>query len=405
MNMLLTISWRNIWRHPARSGILLVAIIAGLWAGIVTMGWGKGMVQQRSDYLIRSELSHAQIHHPEFLAEREPWMHIPEAEEVSRWLAGDERIRNHTMRSRADAMAQSPLTTTGVRLIGVDIDTEPDVTTMHRQLTVGEYLDSDVRQPVFIGERLAEKLNLEIGHRLVVRFQDMDNEITAGAFTISGLYRTASSDFDERNVFVRKEHLSELLAQEPVVHEIAMVLHDMEMVDEVVADLNRLFPGVSAQSWYEISPELRYMNDMIGIMLYFIIGIIMLALAFGILNTMLMAIFERVRELGMLLSIGMSKRRVFSMIMLESVMLSLSGAAAGMLLSRLSIGWLSRHGIDLSMFGDGLAEFGIDAVIYPVLDGQDFVVVAIIVIAATLIASIWPGLKAIRLNPIVAARE
>lgn len=405
MNMLFSIAWRNIWRNPARSGVLLTAIAAGLWAGIVASGYANGLIKQRFEYLIENELSHIQIHHPEFRTEREPWMHLSDAADLEKWIREDGRIASWAPRTLADGMAQSPVAASVVQIQGIEPDRERAVTLMHERIQEGVYLDADIRNPVVIGQQLARKLNLGTGNRLVLRFQDINNELIAGAFTITGIFRSASSDYDERVVFVRAADLYELAAGEKIYHEIAIRLRDEGQLDQTAADINDTFPHVTAATWYELSPQLRVMDSFSGIYTVMIVVIIMLALAFGILNTMLMAIFERVRELGMLLAIGMNKTRVFLMIMMESVVLSLTGAAAGMGLAFLCLSWLGRRGIDLSLFGDGMAEFGFEPIIYPYVMGMEYVWVAFVVILAAMLASVYPAIKAIRLNPVEASKE
>ncbi len=400
MNMLLTISWRNIWRHPARSGVLLGAIIAGLWAGIMVSALTNGWVKQRFDNMILEELTHVQIHHPEFLAERESDMHIDRADDLMRFLEQDDRVRNFTPRTLSDAMIQSPLTSSGVQIRGVDIQSEPRTTTFHKNLTQGEYLDSEVRNPILLGERLAERLNVGVGNRVVLSFQDLDNHITSGSFNITGLFRTASNPYDERHVFVRAEDLNALLTDQTIWHEIAIILHDESMSNALAADLNREFDDIAAETWYELSPELRYITDMGGAMTFYIMVVIMLALAFGILNTMLMAIFERKRELGMLMAVGMSKIRIFLMIMLESVILTLTGAVVGLAVAHISVNYLSRKGLDMtSVGGESMAEFGYDAVVYPIANTGDYVTTMLLVAFTAILAAVYPAIKALRLNP------
>ncbi len=406
MKMLLSISWRNIWRHPARSGVLMMAIIAGLWAGILVTALTNGWIHQRFVNLIQEEITHVQIHHPEFLTEREPWMYIESSDEIFSTLSRDQRVLSWSARTLSDAMIQSPLTSSGVQVRGVQTDKERATTTFHENLTGGDYLDIDLRNPVLLGERLAEKLNVEIGNRIVLTFQDLNNEITSGSFTISGLFRTASNPYDERNVFVRTEDLQALLGGGEVYHEIAMMLQDEELSNAVAMDLNSEFEHIAAETWYELSPELRYITDAGGSLIVYIMAVILLALAFGILNTMLMAIFERMRELGMLLAIGMSKLRVFVMIMLESVILTFTGAAGGLLLAWLTLGYLGEKGIDMTaMGGDSMAEFGYDAVVYPIAYTNDYIMTIILVVITALLAAIYPAIKALRLNPGEVVRE
>lgn len=405
MKTLFTISWRNIWRHPARSTVLMLAVTVGLWAALVIVGWANGMIQQRMDYLIEREITHAQIHHPEFLADLHPWNNIPEHDKITNWLASHPEVAAFTSRTITEGMLQSPVKTAGVRITGIDIDTEPRTTRFHENLTEGEYLDTDMRNAVLMSRTLADEHNMRLGNRIVLTFENIDGELTSGSFFISGFYESASSEYERVHVFVRSKDLGSMLAEQPLSHEIGIMLKDAELVDSFVASLNERFDGIHAQTWREISPELNIMVALGGIMVIYLTLIFMIALGFGILNTMLMALFERMREIGMLLSIGMSKLRVFGMIMLEAMILTLSGAFAGMILAWLSILRLSNTGINLERFADGAAMVGIDYMIYPFMAPGDYTTVLIIVLVITMLASFYPALKAIRINPLEAARD
>lgn len=402
MKTLITLSWRNIWRHPARSSVLLAAIVAGLWAGVLTVGLVNGLMQQRIDYLIESEITHAQIHHPDFLAEGYSWLHIPDHAAITDWLENDERVVSLTSRTITDGMFQSPVKTSGVRIRGINTSSERRTTNFHENLVTGEYLDSDIRNAVLIGERLAMEHNMEVGNRIVLTFEDVNNELISASFNIVGLFRSASTDYDERNVFIRADEFNALLSDTPVHHEIGIMLTDEMLANTVVDALNTSFPGIHAQSWRQLSPELSMLVELGGVMVVLITLIIMAALAFGILNTMLMALFERMREIGMLLSIGMSRRRVFSMIMLEAMILTVAGAAVGMVLATLSIRYFRDTGLNLEMFAEGAAQLGWDHIIYPALSLAEYIIILTVVVIITLLASLYPAVKGIRINPLEA---
>ena len=405
MKTLLVISWRNIWRHPGRSGVLIAAVVAGLWAGVLTVGAMNGMYQQRLDYVINTEITHAQVHHPEFAAEGDSALFIPGHGDIAGWLDKDPRVRAHTSRTLTDGMLQSPTRTSGVRIRGIDVESETRTTTFHKTLVEGEYLDADTRNAALLGKSLASKHNLDIGNRIVLVFEDTQNELVAAAFHIVGLFRSASENYDSANVFVRQADLARHLADKPVYHEIAMMFYDEKHAPAVAADLNAQFEAVRAQTWYELSPELRTIVNYGGVMSMVITMVIMAALSFGILNTMLMAIFERMREIGMLISIGMRRSRVFMMILLESFILTLTGALAGIALAGASIFYFGKTGINLEMFAEGLAEIGWDPVIYPFLDASGYAAIVGIVVAVAILAAVYPAMKAFRVNPVRAARD
>lgn len=406
MKMLLSISWRNIWRNPARSSVLMGAIVIGMWAGIMISSLTNGMMHQRFNNLIEESVTHAQVHHPEYLIERDPSMMIPEPEELFDAISGDSRVDTFTARTLSSGMIQSPLTTSGVQIHGVRVDMEPATTTFHENIIDGEYLDADIRNPILLGESLSEKLDIGIGNRVVLTFQSVDDELTSASFNVVGIFKTASDAFDERSVRVRSEDLSELLAGSPVYHEIAVMLQDADSSKAFTDDLGALFPNVAAETWYELSPELRYISDFGNSMTFYIMLVILLALAFGILNTMLMAIFERTRELGMLMAVGMSRIRIFVMIMLESVVLTLSGAVIGILIAVGFVNRLDDSGIDMAAIGgESLSEFGYDTVIYPIMTGTDYTNIIILVICTAIISAIYPAIKALRIKPAEVVRE
>jgi len=406
MKMLFSIAWRNIWRHPGRSGVLIASIVAGMWAGIMVSSWANGLIEQRVNNVINEELTHAQIHHPEFLTEREPGMYIQPYVDIITFLKNDSRVQAYSSRTLLDGMIQSAATTSGARIIGIDKEMERETTTFHQNLIDGEYLNNDLRNPVFIGEKLINKLNVEIGDRLVLTFQNIENEITSGAFTVSGVFRTGQNLYDEQTVYVNREDLSDLVANRPLYHEIAIMLHDRNQGEPLVSDINQQFNSVTAETWIELSPEMRYMTQASGSYMFYIMIVILFALAFGILNTMTMAIFERMRELGMLMAIGMNKLRVFTMIMLESVMLTLTGAAVGMFVGYLTVNYFNKNGLDLTAIGgDSFEIWGYEALVYPYVNPEEYLYVMFLVIATALLAAIYPALKALKLVPGEVVRE
>ena len=189
-----------------------------------------------------------------------------------------------------------------------------------------------------------------------------------------------------------------------LIHEIAILLNNIDDADMVKEELDRISGGNTVRTWKELAPDAALMNDFM-IMYYFIfIGIIMLALAFGIINTMLMAILERTKELGMLMAIGMNRKRIFKMIMLETVFLTVVGAVAGMLSGWAITQILGKTGIHFSGWGEGFEAIGYAARVYPELTPEFFVFITIMVIATAIISSVWPARKALKLIPVEALR-
>lgn len=402
--MLWMIAWRNVWRNKKRSAIIICAIAFGLWAGLLTMALSLGWAEQAVNSAIATRLSHFQIHREGFLAHKEIGLTIPDGNRVLDEVRRLPGVRAAVGRSVVAGMASSAATGTGVEIYGVVPDEEKKVTDLYTQMIAGNYFNSDKRNPVIIGERLARKLEVEVGNKIVLTAQMADGNLGAGAFRVVGIYKTVSSMFDQATVFARRDDLDRIFGLQDGIHEIALLVDDVKNMDEFSPRLKAAFPDLVVNSWKDLAPELGMTTEMTDQMLYIFLIIILLALVFGITNTMLMGVLERIRELGVIMALGMKGIRIFSMIVLETIFLSVMGGLLGILIGAVTIEILSHTGIDLSLFAEGLAAFGTSEILYPVLPFSEYPKVVTLVIVTALVAAIYPGVKAVKLNPVQAIR-
>lgn len=406
MKTLLKIAWRNVWRNPKRSLVMIAAILLGLWAGIFVSALSFGMLKQRFIISIEQEISHMQIHHPDFLKDRDVKYGIREWEKLTKALGSDEEIKNYSGRTLVNGMLATASLTRGVNIIGIDPVAENNTTGLSNIVLNGSYFTGESRNQVLVGRKLAEKTKLQERSRLVLTFQNADGELVSASFRVAGIYQSANTMNDERNVYVLQSDLNGYLSNETIINELAVVGSDFEKISEAADRYKQQFPELSIRIWSEISPELSYMQEMVQTMLLIILAIILFALAFGLVNTMLMSVFERVRELGMLMAVGLNRRKVFGMIMFETTYLTLLGAAGGMLLGYLTMKLTGRMGIDLAKVGgDSLHDFGFPSLVYPHLDASFFMMLTLLVVITAFLTSIYPALKALRLKPAEAVRK
>jgi ABC-type lipoprotein release transport system permease subunit len=240
--------------------------------------------------------------------------------------------------------------------------------------------------------------------RLTLTFMDSENYMTGGRFRIVGLYDIPNSMYESMNLFVVQSQLQEMIGIDNKVHQLIVKLSDKSETEKVAEEIALLYPDIEVMTWQKLAPDLAMMSELTGIMYGFFMGIILAALAFGIVNTMLMVVLERTKELGMLTAIGMSKKRVFRMIMTESVLLSLTGGVIGMVLGKLLITATSKSGINLSGMQEGFEQMGFSAVIYPDIEPGFFILVVVLIIVTGILSSIYPALKALKLDPAEALR-
>ena len=203
---------------------------------------------------------------------------------------------------------------------------------------------------------------------------------------------------------MKKEDLQKVLGKGQAIHEIGIICNAFEDATKVAQGINTFSPKNKAETWGEIAPELGYAQEMMSGIIYIFMSIILVALSFGIINTMLMAVLERKRELGMLMSVGMNKRKVFYMVIFETLFISFVAAPAGIIISYLMISYFGTHGIDLSAVGEGLEELGIGTRVFTQLPVEHYINISLLTFFLTFLSSIIPARRALKLDPAEAVR-
>lgn len=401
--MILRIAWRNIWRSKIRSSVVIAAIAIGLLAGVFASAFLQGMMKQKVESVIKLEMSDFQIHQPSFTDEFLAKLYIAKGQEIQEEIEKNEHVIGTSGRLISMGMMGTPTKNGGIKIVGIEADKEALITGLEEKVLEGDYFVKDKRNQILVSRKLADDYKIEHKSKVVLTIQDADGEITAGAFRIMGIYQSNNSMFDKMNVYVRQDDLRRLMGIEKGVHEIAVLLDDHNLAEPIAEKYQTAYPDLEVKPWLDLALGMRFMVEALDMYLYFIVGIILLALLFSILNTMLMAILERIRELGMLMAVGMTKPQVFRMVMYETVMLSMLGAPIGLLISWLLISYFASSGIDLG--GAAYADLGFSNVIYPFLASKSYLEVTVMVLVMAILAAIYPAYKALKLKPVEAIRE
>ena len=252
------------------------------------------------------------------------------------------------------------------------------------------------------GRKLAKTLNTEVGKRIVLMSQDPDNEIADRGYRVVGLFRSNVTAFEEAFVFAGKSTTQKMLRIGDQVSEFFAVGDDYRDVEGVFAAVNSRLDGtVAVQRWFEIDTYLGSMlKVMDGFLLVWII-VIFLALSFGLVNTLVMAVFERVREIGLMLALGMKPMFILGQIVIESLMLLALGLAIGTALAWAAVQPI-KDGIDISIVGEGLDMWGMSSVLYPELLLGDVVLANVVVLVLGFLASLSPAWRAAHYEPVEA---
>ncbi len=403
-----SLSWKNIWRNKTRSLIIIFAIVFGVIGGVGIIAFLNGLINQRLEMAIGNEVSNIQIHNIHFQSNKEIIDTIPHISRLTAVLDTNRKIKAYCTRLKIVAMINSASNGEGIMLNGIDPEKEKTVTGICKYIQTGTYFADNRKYVILVGEKLAQKLKIKLHSKVVVTMQSISGELTSAAFKVVGIYKTNNSTFDGRNVFVRKPELADIIGTPAQTgHEIAISVYNDSESATIAESIRNKYDDdkLSIEVWYDVMPELGLLTGAMNYMLYIFMLIIFLALSFGIINTMLMAVLERVREIGMLMAIGMNKTRIFTMIMLETVLLMLTGSVTGLILSYALVNITGKYGIDLSKFASGLSGFGFSSIVYPVLENGTYIKIIIMVVIAGIISSIIPARRALKLNPSEAIRK
>ena len=356
------------------------------------------------DGAVKSYLSHVQLHHPNFLENYNIKDTIPDPKKLVSEIKKNSLIKAYSTRSIIAGMGSTAHGSKGLQVIGVDPEYEKNITNISENLVKGSYFTEIKSKPVVIGQTLADKLKLDIKKKLYLTFVDKNGDQQKLKLKVEGIYKTASSIFDETNVFMKREDINNVLHTN-IAHEIAILCNTIDDADKLKNQLAEEFPEDKVETWSEIAPELGYADEMMSTFIYIFMGIILLALSFGVINTMLMAVLERKRELGMLMSVGMNKLKIFLMILFETIFISMIATPVGIILSYWIISYFGEHGIDLSIVGKGLENFGVGAVIYTYLPSNLYVNITILTLFVAIVSSLLPARRALKLDPAEAVRS
>ena len=393
---------RNLWRNHRRTIIMVAAVSIGVWAMIFMTALMRGMVNDMVRDGIRSLPGQIQVHNPDF--RDDPSVNnllAPTDAEIYGAFSTTE-IESWASRVKVPAVISSERESRGVTLFGVDPGQEKSINAIGNDIVEGRGLESIDDSGVVIGRKLAEKLETKVGKRIVLMSQDPQNEIADRGYRVVGLFKAQLSSYEETLVFAGKSTVQKMLRIDDHVSEVAVTGDDYRNVDTLYKEVEALF-GENAEvlPWQELDSYLRSMlKVMDGFVLVWMI-VIFLALSFGLVNTLVMAVFERVREIGLMLALGMRPSSILGQIIVESIMLLVLGLVIGNTLAFASIAPL-RDGIDISMVAEGMEMFGAASILYPELELKDVVTANIVVLTLGFLASLSPAWRASRYDPIEA---
>ncbi|MCB0478548.1 MAG: ABC transporter permease [Crocinitomicaceae bacterium] len=406
MKTLLKISWRNCWKSPLRTGIVIGSIIVGIWSSIFMMGFMDGMMTSRKNNVINTRLGHIQIHSPEYEYDPNILNSVKDREKVIQALENNPHVVGYTDRFVTEGVLKTAREQRGIKINGIDVEKDAATLLISEKADQGSFFGEEFKYPVAVGDKLAKELKLEIGSKVSLSLTKPDSTQTSKNFKVAAIYKSGDAAYDNYNIFVPKEAIYKVIkSDEPIVHEIIVKIDDIEKADEVKAELLKSIKSDEVLTWLEADPYSAYAEDSYGMMMFILMTVIIVALLFGILNTVIMSVLERKREIGVLRSIGMTKKKVWAMITLESLIFGLVGGPLGILTGWATTAYFGKYGFDLSSYGEAMEAYGLDTIVYFNIPVEYYFIYSFLIVIATVIGSLIPAYIATRVNPIEAIRS
>jgi len=403
-------AWRNIWRNPRRTILTISAIAFASLLLVFMLSFQFGSYETMINTSVKIQTGHLQIQAREFQDKKDIRLVVPGPARIAEVLNQIPHIAAYTYRGQAFSLVSSDQRTYGVAVTGIDPGREAQVSRLKSLVRQGDFLAADDTNQALIGQLLARNLRVKLGDELTVLGQGRDGSIAATVVQVKGIFSSGIADFDRAAIHIPLHTFQEVYSMQGAVHEVVITADSLGDIDSIKTGVSagllqiEFDKPVTVLDWDELMPGLRQSieMDLISGLIFYLL--LVLVVAFSILNTFLMAIFERTREFGVLMAIGTTPGRLTKVLLIESMTMTLIGIVSGIMAGSLITLYFQAHGIDFSGASELLSQFGITGRMYPKLSWLSALSGPLAVLIITFFAALYPALKVRRLQPVEAMR-
>ena len=427
--MIHTIAWRNLWRRKQRVLFTALAMGVGVALSMGSMALQSGIFSEVFDEMVTDTLGHVQVHHPQYPTLKHMHDTLSQAPGLLKKTEAIKGVRVAAPRLFSVALVGSEAQSAGALIIGVDPEREVKLSEINLEVNVGRWLNSEPANELTLGVELAKELGAQLDDELALVGQDAYGGVAQGLFKVVGIIESGLTELDQAGVWLHLNDAQDLFALENQVHELiivggqsaqeamafgkgqeqvqafkALIRSELSPIRMGSSELINPKSSLLVQTWREARPSVSQLMDTQQASAYIMLIIVLAVAAIGVLNTMLMNIYERSRELGVMLALGIKPSQVRLLIFTESFYLATLAMVIGLILGGLIDYLLITYGLDFSVDGKGLSYGGVrlSPRLYGVFEMSALWLSVIALYSMTLIASIWPAFKASRIEPIQA---
>jgi putative ABC transport system permease protein len=411
MSIDVKMAWRNIWRNPRRSILTISAIAFASVLLVFMLSWQFGSYDTMINSAVRIHTGHLQVQARGYKDKKDIRLVVPDPAAVGGVLDETPGVAAYTFRANAFSLASSKERTYGIIVIGIDPTREARVSTLKKLIRKGSYLSEEGTNQALVGGLLAKNLQVSLGDELVLLGQGRDGTIAATAVKVKGIYSSGQDEFDRSSMHISLKDFQDVYSMHGAVHEVVVLGRSLDEVSEikkaVAAGIRKMEKRhrLVVVDWMELMPGLiqGIQMDLVGGLIFYFILIVVVA--FSILNTFLMCIFERTREFGVIMAIGTSPGRLTKLLLIESTTITMIGIVVGIIAGSLITWYFQVHGIVISGASELLRQYGMPERMFPQLSLLSVSIGPGAVLVITLLTALYPALKVRRLRPVEAMRS
>ena len=407
MNIIPRLAWRNLWRQPRRTWLTAGAMVFSNILLVFMMSLQFGMYDLMIDNGLKAATGHMQVQAPGYVDDQKMRQTVPAVRELAADLRAELATDNVAARAQSFVLASSEDRSYGIAVIGVEPEFEPIVSSIPGLVSEGRFLEEGDAPEIIIGKVLARNLRVGLGDELTLLGSGLDGSFAAAVVKIVGIFDSGIADLDRSVVEVPLPFFQDVFYMEGAGHQVVINAPNIDLAPELFTRVQALVPADDdhvVHDWNRLQPGLRQAIQADMSSAFFMYGILVILVAFSVLNTQLMSVLERTREFGIVMSLGLKPGRIGRLVILETMMMGLLGAVIGAAAGALVTSWFSVNGLSIPGMEEMAAQFNLPARMYPQVSLMTLLVGPSIVFLFSVLAALYPAIRLHWLHPVAAMR-
>lgn len=399
--LFLSLAWRNIWRNRRRTLITFAAIGVGVWSMIVLAALMDAWATSVFNASTKTLTGHGQIHAASYLDDPSVDHRFSLPEGPLTTLLESKQVKTWSTRVRVPAIIQTERENSPVEIVGIIPERERGLSFIADAVHEGRYLEGKQDPGILLGRKLVKRLHTNVNKRVVIMSQSSTGGIAEKGFRVVGIFDSEQEETETAYAFISQGQAQDMLAIGGDISEISFVVRELDSLPTFIKQLRHTAPELDIQPWFALEPFTNAILKISDGTIKLWTVVMFILVAFGLVNTLLMAVFERAREFGLLQALGLRPYLILLVVLFESLLLIGVGVLAG-LLSGMSTVLAFHNGLDLGVLAKGATMFGAGRVLYPQLHIVQTIYIGLFVWIAGILTSIYPAWRAVRQTPVEA---